>query len=442
MSQPLRLGVAGLGTVGAGLLNLLNEHGERLQQMLGRRIVVEGVSARSRTKKRSVSLDDAKWFGEPERLAVDPSIDVFVELIGGEEGVARQSVEAALKAGKHVVTANKALLAYHGPDLAKLAEKHGVALNFEAAVAGAIPIIKTLRESLAGNQVRRVYGILNGTCNYILTKMQEESRQFADVLAEAQEKGYAEADPTFDIGGFDTAHKLALLTSLAFGTRVAFDQIDVEGIQSITQADIEAADELGFRIKLLGVALQTESGIEQRVHPAMVPKHSAIAEVSGVTNCVAVDGDFAGNVLLAGPGAGARATASAVASDIVDIARGAKSYPFGVPAAKLKPYKRAKLGQHQGAYYVRLSVFDRPGAMASIATHMGDREVSLESVVQRRPRGAKPGIDARPKPGLPTAVTLITHETTEEAIRGALDAIHKDRNVVSEVPQMIRIEPM
>jgi homoserine dehydrogenase len=442
MSQPLRLGVAGLGTVGAGLLNLLNEHGERLTQMLGRAIVVEGVSARSRTKKRGVSLDDVKWFGEAERLAVDPCIDVFVELIGGEEGVARQAVEAALKAGKHVVTANKALLAYHGPELAKLAEKHDVALNFEAAVAGAIPVIKTLRESLAGNQVRRVYGILNGTCNYILTKMQEEARQFADVLAEAQAKGYAEADPTFDIGGFDTAHKLALLTSLAFSTRVAFDQIDVEGIQSITQADIEAADELGFRIKLLGVALQTESGIEQRVHPAMVPKHSAIAEVSGVTNCVAVDGDFAGNVLLAGAGAGARATASAVASDIVDIARGAKSFPFGVPATKLKPYKRAKLGQHQGAYYVRLSVFDRPGAMASIAKHLGDREVSLESVVQRRPRGARPGIDAKPKPGLPTPVTLITHETTEEAIRRALDAIHKDRSVVSEAPQMIRIEPM
>src|SRR5262245_52071060 len=441
MSQPLRLGVAGLGTVGAGLLNLLSEHGERLTQMLGRSIVVEGVSARSRTKKRSVSLDDVKWFGEAERLAVDPSIDVFVELIGGEEGVARQAVEAALKAGKHVVTANKALLAYHGPELAKLAEKHDVALNFEAAVAGGIPIIKTLRESLAGNQVRRVYGILNGTCNYILTKMQEEARQFADVLAEAQAKGYAEADPTFDIGGFDTAHKLALLTSLAFGTRVAFDQIDVEGIQSITQADIEAADELGFRIKLLGVALQTESGIEQRVHPAMVPKHSAIAEVSGVTNCVAVDGDFAGNVLLAGAGAGTRATASAVAGDIVDIARGARTYPFGVPAAKLRPYKRAKLGQHQGAYYVRLSVFDRPGAMAAIAKRMGERAVSLESIVQRRPRGSQIGIGARPAPGAHTPVILITHETTEDAIRAALDAIHKDGNV-SEKPQMIRIEPL
>src|SRR5215813_1161941 len=237
--------------------------------------------------------------------AADPSIDVFVELIGGEDGAAKAAVEAALHAGTPVVTANKALLAKHGSELAGLAEAHGVALNFEAAVAGGIPVIKTLREALAGNQIRRVYGILNGTCNYILTKMQDEHRAFADVLAEAQAKGFAEADPTFDIGGFDTAHKLALLTSLAFGTRVAFDEIDVEGIQGITQADIEAAEDLGYRIKLLGVALETESGIEQRVHPAMVPQHSAIAEVSGVTNCVAIDGDSVGNLLLVGPGAGA-----------------------------------------------------------------------------------------------------------------------------------------
>ena len=238
---------------------------------------------------------------------------MFVELIGGDEGTPKRAVEAALKAGKPVVTANKALLARHGTELAKLAEKNGVALNFEAAVAGGIPVIKTLREALAANQIRRVYGILNGTCNYILTQMQEEHRSFDDVLAEAQAKGYAEADPTFDIDGFDTAHKLALLTSLAFGTRVALDEIDVEGIRTITQADIEAADDLGYRIKLLGVALMTESGIEQRVHPAMVPKHSAIAEISGVTNCVAIDGDSVGNLLLAGPGAGARPTASAVA---------------------------------------------------------------------------------------------------------------------------------
>jgi homoserine dehydrogenase len=441
MSQPLKLGIAGLGTVGAGLLQLFQEHGARLALALGREITIAGVSARSRQKKRSVAIDGLAWFEEAERLATDPAIDVFVELIGGEEGVARASVEAALKAGKHVVTANKALLAKHGPELARLAEAHAVGLKFEAAVAGGIPVIKTLREALAGNQIRRVYGILNGTCNYIFTQMQEEHRAFAEVLKEAQDKGYAEADPTFDIGGFDTAHKLALLTSLAFGTKVALDQIHVEGIQGISQADIEAADDLGYRIKLLGVALLTDSGIEQRVHPAMVPKHSAIAEVSGVTNCIAIDGDFVGNVLLAGPGAGAKATASAVAADILDIARGAISHPFGLPAAELKPYRRARLGQHQGAYYVRLSVFDRPGAMASIAGRMGERGVSLESIVQRRPRWALPGIDARPKPGAPTAVILITHETTEEAIRAALNAIHADGNV-SEPPQMIRIEPL
>ena len=441
MSQPLKLGIAGLGTVGAGLVQLFEEHGARLALALGREIKIAGVSARSRHKQRGIKLEGIPWFDAAERLATDPAIDVFIELIGGEEGVARAAVEAALKAGKHVVTANKALLAKHGSELARLAEAHAVALNFEAAVAGGIPIIKTLREALAGNQIRRVYGILNGTCNYILTQMQEEHRAFAEVLKEAQDKGYAEADPTFDIGGFDTAHKLALLTSLAFGTKVALDQIHVEGIQGISQADIEAADDLGYRIKLLGVALLTDSGIEQRVHPAMVPKHSAIAEVSSVTNCIAIDGDFVGNVLLAGPGAGAKATASAVAGDILDIARGAFAAPFGLPAARLKPYRRAKLGQHQGAYYVRLSVFDRPGAMASIAGRMGERGVSLESIVQRRPRWALPGIDARPKPGAATAVILITHETTEEAIRAALSAIHADGNV-SEPPQMIRIEPL
>jgi homoserine dehydrogenase len=441
MGESLKLGIAGLGTVGTGLIQLLEEHGSRLAQSVGRPIAVAGVSARTRGKTRGIALEKLKWFDEPERLAADPSIDVFVELIGGDEGTPKRAVEAALEAGKPVVTANKALLARHGTELAKLAEKNGVALNFEAAVAGGIPVIKTLREALAANQIRRVYGILNGTCNYILTQMQEEHRSFDDVLAEAQAKGYAEADPTFDIDGFDTAHKLALLTSLAFGTRLALGEIDVEGIRTITQADIEAADDLGYRIKLLGVALMTESGIEQRVHPAMVPKHSAIAEISGVTNCVAIDGDCAGNLLLAGPGAGARPTASAVMSDILDIARGTSPPPFGVPAAQLKAYKRARLGRHQGAYYVRLSLFDRPGAMAGSAGRMGERGVSLESIVQRRPRGAQPGIDARPKLGAPTTVILITHETTEEAIRAALEAIHKDGQV-SEKPQMIRIEPL
>ena len=441
MKEPLTLGIAGLGTVGAGLLHLLEANGRQLAEMLGREIRVAGVSARSRQKSRGISIDGIKWFDDPVRLAADPSIAVFVELIGGDEGVPKAAVEAALNARKHVVTANKALLAKHGVDLARLAEKHGVALNFEAAVAGGIPVIKTLREALAANSIKRVYGILNGTCNYILTQMQEENRAFGDVLKEAQAKGYAEADPTFDIGGFDTAHKLSILTSLAFGTRIAFDQIHIEGIQSISAADIESADELGYRLKLLGVAMETESGIEARVHPAMVPKNAAIASVSGVTNCVAIDGDFCGSLLLVGPGAGDRATASAVASDIADIARGLVLPPFLMPVAKLKPYKRAKLGQHQGAYYVRLSVVDKPGALATIAKRMGDRDVSLESIVQRRPRAAVPGVSPRPDAGGAVQLILITHETTEEAIRKALEAIEVDGKV-SERPQMIRIEKL
>jgi homoserine dehydrogenase len=248
---PLRIGIAGLGTVGAGLLHLLEMHGARLGDTVGRKLVVTAVSARTRSKDRGVPLADVRWVDDPIKLATDPDIDCFIELIGGEDGVARRAVEAALAAKKHVITANKALLAMHGSDLARIAEKNGVALNFEAAVAGGIPIIKTMREALAGNEVHRVYGIMNGTCNYILTKMQEEHRPFDDVLKEAQAKGYAESDPTFDIGGFDTAHKLTLLSALAFGTKVAFDNVHIEGIQSITQADIEAADELGYRIKLL-----------------------------------------------------------------------------------------------------------------------------------------------------------------------------------------------
>jgi homoserine dehydrogenase len=432
MREALRLGIAGLGTVGSGVLHLLEVHSSRLSDQLGKPIKVVAVSARSRDKDRGVGLDGVRWVDDPVALATAPDIDCFVELIGGDEGVARQAVQAALEAGKHVVTANKALLAKHGFELAAIAERKSVALNFEAAVAGGIPVIKTVREALVGNQVGRVYGILNGTCNYILSRMTEEKAAFADVLKDAQAKGYAEADPTFDIGGFDAAHKLALLTSLVFNTRPAFDQIHIEGIESITAADIEAADELGYRIKLLGVALMTASGIEQRVHPTMIPKSAAIAGVSGVTNAVALDADFAGNLLLVGPGAGAKATASAVASDIVDIAAGFVLPPFGAPSSRLKPYVRARLGEHHGSYYVRLTAFDRPGVMAAITRRMADREVSLESIVQKGPRSA---------PGALASVVIITHETTEQAIRDALRAIEAD-GVVAEKPQMIRIEEM
>jgi homoserine dehydrogenase len=432
MSEPLKLGIAGLGTVGAGLLALLEKHGARLSETIGRKIVVAGVSARSRKKDRGVSLAGVEWFDDPVKLATAPGIDIFVELIGGEDGTAKSAVEAALNAKKHVVTANKALLAKHGFELAQLAEKQGVALNFEAAVAGGIPIIKTVREALAGNEVRRIYGILNGTCNYILSRMQDHGLAFEDALKEAQEKGYAEADPTFDIGGFDAAHKLALLASIAFGARVAFDQIHVEGIEKISKIDIDAAQELGYAIKLLGVAVRTEHGVEQRVHPTLVPEDSAIAEVSGVTNAVAVDADFAGNLLLVGPGAGAKATASAVASDIIDIAAGFVLPAFGVPTRQLAATKRAKIGEHQGAYYIRLTVFDRPGAMAAITKRMAERDVSLESIVQKSPRTS---------PGAPATVVIITHDTTEESIRKALAEIEKDGKV-AERPQMIRIEEL
>jgi homoserine dehydrogenase len=349
-------------------------------------------------------------------------------------------VEAALRAGKHVVTANKALLAHHGPSLAALAEKNGVSLNFEGAVAGGIPVVKVVRESLQGSDIARVYGILNGTCNYILTLMEQEGRSFADVLKEAQAQGYAEADPTFDIGGFDTAHKLALLTSLAFGTRTSFDSVYVEGIETITPADIEAADDLGYRIKLLGVALRTESGIEQRVHPTMVPKDTAIAEVDGVSNCVAIDGDFVGNIMLIGPGAGGAPTASAVMSDIIDVARGHVRPPFGIPTKNLKPYKKAQMRAHEGGYYIRLSVYDRTGAFAAIAHRMAEQGISIESIVQRRPRAELVGYSRR-REGSPAAVVMVTHQTTEAAVRKALAAIERDGHVDAK-PQMIRIEKL
>lgn len=441
MKSPLRLGIAGLGTVGSGVVRMLCAHGQRLAETVGRPILVTGVSARDQAKDRGLQLGSARWFDDPVALASSPGIDVFVELIGGETGPAKNAVEAALGAGKSVITANKALLAHSGARLAALAEAKHVALNFEAAVAGGIPIVKTLREALLGNQITRVYGILNGTSNYILTMMQQQGQAYADALAEAQRLGYAEADPTFDVGGMDAAHKLAILTSLAFGTQPSVKDAYVEGIESITPADIEAAEDLGYRIKLLGVAQRTEHGIEQRVHPAMVPAHSAIAEVNGVTNCVAINGDFMRELLLVGPGAGAGPTASAVVSDIVDLARGTILKPFVWPAAQLKPYQASKMSAHEGAYYVRLSVFDKPGAFASIASRMAQLGVSLESIVQRRPRSALPGIGAKGVLGAPLPVIMITYETSEAAIRQALKAVESDGNINGK-PQLIRIEKM
>ncbi|GGE78052.1 homoserine dehydrogenase [Stappia taiwanensis] len=436
MATELHVGVAGLGTVGASLVGLLDKKANALAARCGRPLRTVAVCARDRTRDRGLDLSGCEWFDDPCALAVSPSIDVFVELIGGDEGAAHDSVRAALEAGKHVVTANKALLARHGVELAAIAEKNGVSLNFEAAVAGGIPIVKTMREALAGNDVARVYGIMNGTCNYILTRMEQEGLGFAECLADAQRLGYAEADPTFDIEGFDTAHKLAILTSLAFGCEIDMDAIYVEGITSISKADIEAASELGYRIKLLGVALRTDSGIEQRVHPTMVPRASAIARIDGVLNAVAVDGDTVGEVVLVGPGAGGNATASAVIADLADVARGQMRPALGAPVGELTPYRAARMRRHEGGYYIRLSVFDRPGAFAEIARLMAEEEISLESIVQHGRASAAAGEGCSPQP-----VILITYETTEAAVKRALAAIEA-QNLVDGTPQLIRIEKL
>ena len=432
MLPPLRVGVAGLGNVGAAVLQVLAVQAEALAARTGRAIAVTAVSARDRSRARGIDLDGMAWHHDAISLAQSAEIDCFVELIGGDGGAALAATRAALTVAKPVVTANKAMLARHGLALAEAAEARGVALKFEAAVAGGIPIVKTLREGLAGNTIDRVYGILNGTCNYILSRMEAEKLSFDDCLKEAQRLGYAEADPTFDIGGFDTAHKLAILTSLAFGTAVDAESIAVEGIEAITLADLQAAEDLGYRVKLLGVAKRTASGIEQRVHPTMVPKHSAIAEIMGVTNAVVVNADAMREVMLSGPGAGGMATASAVVADIADIAKGDTSAAFGLPAARLRPLERAAIETHEGGYYLRLALYDRPGAAAAIAMRMAEKGISLESIVQRaRPRGVESGT--------PVPVTFITHATPERAIREAIAAVVEDGHI-AEKPQVIRIE--
>src|SRR5689334_14777444 len=354
MSPPLKVGLAGLGTVGETVVRLIARQRDALAARCGRPIEVVAVTARSRAKDRGLDMGNLRWVEHPALLAKDPGIDVFVELMGGEGDPAKSAVETALSAGKSVVTANKALLARHGVALAELAERNHVALNFEAAVGGAIPIVKTLREGLAGNALARVYGILNGTCNYILTRMEQEELTFAECLKDAQRLGYAEADPTFDVEGHDTAQKLAILASLSFGTKVDQSAVYVEGISSITPEDLAWADELGYRVKLLGVALKTDKGIEQRVHPTMVPKETPIAQVMGVTNAVTVDVDAIAPITLVGPGAGGLATASAVVSDIGDIARGVRTAPFGRPSARLATSKKAPMQRHEGGYYIRL----------------------------------------------------------------------------------------
>lgn len=428
MKPPLKIAVAGLGTVGAGALQLLERQAELLAHRAGRRIVVAAVSARDRRRDRGVALSAVRWYEDAAAMAADPEIDVVVELIGGADGIARQVIEAAICHGKHVVSANKALMAHHGTRLAARAEEKGVMLSFEASVAGGIPVIKTLREGLAGNRLTRLYGILNGTSNYILTTMRETAHEFAEVLAEAQKLGYAEADPSFDIDGIDAAHKLAILASLGFGRPIDLDGVYAEGIRHVSRLDIDFAEELGYRIKLLGIARLTEEGLEQRVHPCMVPRSTPIAVVDGVYNAVVAEGDFVGRVVLEGRGAGALPTASAVAADLVDIAAGRRVAPFGVPTAELRALPGVPIERHHGAYYIRLMVVDQPGVIADVAAALRDENVSMESMIQR---GRAPG-EAVP-------VVLTTHATVEAAMRRALKKIEALDSVL-EPPHMIRIE--
>ena len=430
MTAPVRVAIAGLGTVGAAVAGILLSKRDLIAARCGRPVDVVAVSARDRSKDRGVDLSGCEWFDDPARMAVEADADVVLELIGGEDGIAKAVCENALGEKRHVVTANKALLAMHGTALARAADAAGVALAYEAAVAGGIPIIKALREGFAGNRIRSVHGILNGTCNYILTTMRETGRDFEDVLVEAQALGYAEADPTFDVDGIDAAHKLALLASVAFGCEVDFDSVHVEGIRHVSAEDIAFAEELGYRIKLLGIASETEDGIEQRVHPCMVPVDAPLAHVEGVYNAVVVEGDAVGTSVLQGRGAGAGPTASAVVADIADIARGTVLPVFSVPADRLSPLRPVSISSRTGPYYVRLSVVDRPGVIADVSAALRDEMVSVESLLQR---------GRSPEESVPVVLTM--HDTEEAAMQRALSRIG-ELDTVLEAPCMIRIEDL
>lgn len=428
MADALKIAVAGLGTVGVGTVSLLAKQSELIAARCGRPVVVTAVSARDKTKNRDCDLSGMDWYEDAVTMAREADCDLVVELIGGTEGVAKETCEVALNAGRHVVTANKALIAVHGTALARLAESKGLTLNYEAAVAGGIPIIKALREGLAGNKIESVQGILNGTCNYILSTMRDTGRAYEDVLDEAQQLGYAEADPTFDVEGIDAAHKLAILASLAYGREVDFDGLHIEGISKIAAADIEYAEELGYRVKLLGIATADEDGVMQRVHPVLVPTDAPIAAVEGVFNAVVTEGDAVGTSVLEGRGAGAGPTASAVVGDIMDVAAGRCANVFGVPVDQLKPAASHGIEKRYGAYYVRLRVIDKPGVIAGVTGALRDESVSMESIIQR-------GRD----PNEPVDVVITLHETDEAGMLRALARI-EELDAVIEAPHMIRIE--
>ena len=428
-SQPgpvLRLGIAGLGTVGIGVVKIVQRHADLLQARGGCPVAVTAGSARDRTKNRDAELSGYAWGTDPVALARRDDVDVFIELMGGHEGPARAATEAAIAAGKDVVTANKALLAHHGQALAEAAEAAGRVIRFEAAVAGGIPVIKALTEGLAGNAIRRVMGVMNGTCNYILTRMESAGLPYDTVFEEARQLGYLEADPNLDVGGIDAGHKLSILAAIAFGTQVSFDTVELEGIGRISIDDIRRAGDMGYRIKLLGVAQMTGRGLEQRMTPCLVPASSPLGQLQGGTNMVVLEGDSVGQIVLRGPGAGEGPTASAVMGDVVDIARGLRLPTFGQPATSLAMPTPARANA-PAPYYLRLHLLDKPGALAKVATVLGDSGVSISRMRQYGHESAS------------APVLIVTHKTTRDAIDHAIAGIPAT-NVVEGAPVAIRIE--
>ena len=426
MPQPLRLGIAGLGTVGSGVVRILQTHPDLIAARAGRPVTITAVSARDRSRDRGVKLDGYAWEDDPVALARRPDIDVFVEVIGGDSGPARDATEAAIAAGKDIVTANKALLAHHGQTLAEAAESAGLVLRFEAAVAGGIPVIKALTEGLAGNQITRVMGVMNGTCNYILTRMEETGQPYPVLFEECAKLGYLEADPMLDVGGIDAGHKLALLAAIAFGTRVDFAHVELEGITAITLEDIRQAFDMGYRIKLLGVAQMTGRGLEQRMSPCLVPATSPLGQLQGGTNMVVLEGDAVGQIVLRGPGAGSGPTASAVMSDVIDIARGNRLSTFGVPAITLRAARAAKAAV-PAPYYLRMQLQDKPGALAKVARVLGDSGISIDRMRQYGHQDTT------------APVLIVTHKTTRSALDEAL-AGFEATGVVEGMPVAIRVE--
>jgi len=426
MSEPLRLGIAGLGTVGIGIVKIVQRHADLIERRCGRRIVITAVSARDRTKNRDADLSDYAWETDPVALAKRADVDIFIEVMGGSEGPAQDATLAAIEAGKDVVTANKALLAHHGQALAEAAEARGRVIRFEAAVAGGIPVIKALTEGLAGNAITRVMGVMNGTCNYILTRMDSAGLPYDTVFEEARQLGYLEADPNLDVGGIDAGHKLSLLAAIAFGTQVSFDAVDLEGIGRISIDDIRRAGDMGFKIKLLGVAQMTGRGLEQRMSPCLVPADSPLGQLQGGTNMVVLEGDSVGQIVLRGPGAGMGPTASAIMSDVIEIARGTRISTFGQPASTLAVPVAAK-ATAPAPYYLRMELQDKPGALAKIATVLGENGISIDRMRQY-------GHDDGTAP-----VLIVTHKTTRDAIDHAFRGFTAT-GVVTGVPVAFRIE--